>query len=100
MKQSKKRADAVKSISCLRKEIDVINISLVSLFLKRFVIAKEILEIKKQFNLPIYDRKREKQMYLRSTRKLRKKEKTIARSFLKSVFVLTLKKQKRKLLMK
>lgn len=55
--------DPHEEIEALRKKIDVIDAEIVKLLNKRASLAKEIHKIKKSHSLPLYDPRREEEIF-------------------------------------
>lgn len=76
-----------KELAMARKEIDKINHQILNLLLDRLDLLGEISEIKKEYKLPIHDRRREKEM-IKSlmARTKNKKKKAVIQAIFKALF--------------
>ena len=77
----------------LQSKIDEINSKILNLVVKRNQIVKKVKEYKKQENLPIYNPKREKEIY----EKMRKaaEKKNLNKKFVRKLFSLIIKQSKK-----
>lgn len=77
----------------IRKKIDVLDLELKTLFLKRMELIKEVKEIKKSLGLNTYDRKREEEMIENLTKDLNDNIKNYYLEFLKNYIEISKKYQ-------
>lgn len=77
------------SLKKYRKEIDKIDKAIIQLLEKRFSIAEKIGEFKRKFKLKIRDRKREKEMFEKRKKLIRKLN--ISSDFIEKLFRLIIK---------
>lgn len=68
----------------IRKQIDVLDIELKKLFLKRMELVKDVKEVKKALNLQTYDKTREEEMIKNLTNDLDESLKKYYLNFLKN----------------
>ncbi|WP_420421518.1 chorismate mutase [Simkania sp.] len=52
-------AEEIVNLDLLRKELDIIDQNIVSLFALRYQVVKQVATYKKQHNIPVYEPKRE-----------------------------------------
>jgi len=76
-----------------RKNIDRIDKQIIGLLKKRFEISKKIGEYKKQNNLPVKNKKREKQLIEKRIKSLEKT--SLKPGFIKKIFKLILKESRK-----
>lgn len=78
-------------IELKRKKIDLLNIKLTHLFIQRLQLARDIAEIKRRAQIPLVDKKRTKQMLVRTLKNIEKNSRRPAKNLLHFIFSETLK---------
>ena len=76
----------MKEIKKLRKELDDVDTELVELILKRITIAKNIVQLKREFSLNVTDLEREETI-LRRVSLISKSDAPFIKSFFKRLFL-------------